>query len=66
MVEWRGLKAWETSVRRNQIRSTFFSIKKFDFKTSGAVLLVMVFDYFIKLVSATINARMILNYDLSN
>ncbi|AKX85700.1 hypothetical protein H318_00905 [Enterococcus durans IPLA 655] len=64
MVEWRGLKAWETSVRRNQIRSTFFSIKKFDFKTSGAVLLVMVFDYFIKLVSATINARMILNYKI--
>ena len=64
MVEWRGLKAWETSVRRNQIRSTFFSIKKFDFKTSGAVLLVMVFDYFIKLVSATIDARMILNYKI--
>ncbi|MBE9887207.1 hypothetical protein G8B50_05880 [Enterococcus durans] len=48
----------------SQIRSAFFSIKKFDFKTSGAVLLVMVFDYFIKLVSATINARMILNYKI--
>lgn len=64
MVEGRGLKAWKTSVRMSQIRSAFFSIKKFDFKTSGAVLLVMVFDYFIKLVSATINARMILNYKI--
>lgn len=64
MVEGRGLKVWKTSVRMSQIRSTFFSIKKFDFKTSVAVLLVTGFDYFIKLVSATINARMILNYKI--
>lgn len=64
MVEGRGLKAWKTSVRMSQIRSTFFSIKKFVFKTSAAVLLVKMFGYLLKLVSATINARMILNYKI--